>query len=61
MKNIEWNKNSLDLKRGPLSLASTFQKLFERKSSGFSLKIENTDVGIRHTNHVALSIRKCWN
>jgi hypothetical protein len=48
----------MELKRSSLSLVSTIEELLERKSSGFGLEIENTAVGIRHVDHVALSIRK---
>jgi hypothetical protein len=38
------------LKRDPLSLVSTTEELPERKSSGSSLEIEITAVGIRHAD-----------
>jgi hypothetical protein len=31
-----------------------------KKSSGSGLETENTAVGIRHADHMALSIRKRW-
>jgi hypothetical protein len=46
------------LERGPLSLVSTIEELFERKSSGSGLETENTAVGIRRPDHMAPSIRK---
>jgi hypothetical protein len=46
------------LERGPLSLVSTIEELLERNTSGFSLEIEITAVGIRHADHVAPYIRK---
>jgi hypothetical protein len=48
------------LERDPLSLVSTIEELLKRKSSGFSLKTENTAIGIRHTDHVVPFIRKNW-
>jgi hypothetical protein len=49
------------LKRGPLSLVSTIEKLLEWKSSGSGLESrEYKAVGIRHADHVASSIRKSW-
>jgi hypothetical protein len=41
------------LKRGPLSLVSIIEELLKEK-----IAAENTTVGIRHDDHVALSIRK---
>jgi hypothetical protein len=46
--------------RGPLSLVSTTEELLERTSGGFGLEIEITAVGIRHSDHVALSLREIW-
>jgi hypothetical protein len=43
---------------GPLSLVSITEELLGRKSSGSGLETENTAVGIRHADHVTLSIRK---
>jgi hypothetical protein len=48
------------LERGPLSLVSTTEELFERKSSGFGLENENEAVGICRADHVASYIRKIW-
>jgi hypothetical protein len=42
------------LERGPLSLVSTTEELLVRNSSGS----ENTAVGIRHADYVALSIHE---
>jgi hypothetical protein len=50
----------MGLERGPLSLVSTIEELLDRKSSSSSLETENMAVGIRHVDHVALSIRKSW-
>jgi hypothetical protein len=52
--------NFVDLERGPLSLASTTEKLLDRKVASPVKKTENTAVGIRHADHVAPSIRKSW-
>jgi hypothetical protein len=41
------------LERSPLSLVSTTEELLGRNGSGSGLEIENTDVGIRHADHVA--------
>jgi hypothetical protein len=46
------------LERSPLSLVSTIEELFKRKSSGSGLEIKNTAVGIRHADHVTSTIRK---
>jgi hypothetical protein len=40
------------LERGPLSLVSTIEELFTRKSSRSGLKPDNKAVGIRHADHV---------
>jgi hypothetical protein len=48
------------LERGPLSLVSTTEELLNRKVAAPVQKTENTAVGIRHTDHVAPSIRKSW-
>jgi hypothetical protein len=48
------------LEWGPLSLVSTIEELLGRNSSGFGLETNNTAVGIRHSDHVAHSIHKCW-
>jgi hypothetical protein len=39
------------LERGPFSLLGTIEQLLERKSSGFSLETEITDVGISHADN----------
>jgi hypothetical protein len=49
------------LERGPLSLVSTTEELLGRKVATPVYKTENMDVGIRHADHVAPSIRKSWN
>jgi hypothetical protein len=46
--------------RGPLSLLSTTEELLNRKIAAPVYKTDNTAVGIRHADHVALSIRKSW-
>jgi hypothetical protein len=46
--------------RGPLSLVSTTEELFDRKVAAPVLKTENTAGGIRHADHVAPSIRTSW-
>jgi hypothetical protein len=46
----------IDLERGPFSLVSTIEELLERKIAVPVKKTENTAVGIRHAEHVALSI-----
>jgi hypothetical protein len=48
------------LERCPLSLVSITEELLGRNSGGSFKKIENTAVGIRHADHVALSIHKNW-
>jgi hypothetical protein len=52
-------KNEVGLEQGPLSLVSTTE-LLDRKVAAPVYKTENTDVGIRHSDHLALSIRKSW-
>jgi hypothetical protein len=42
----------------PLSLVSTTEELLDRKVAAPVYKTENTEVGIRHADHVAPSIRK---
>jgi hypothetical protein len=42
------------LERGPLSLVSTTEKLLDRKVAAPVYKSDNTAVGIRHADHVAL-------
>jgi hypothetical protein len=51
---------AVGLERGPLSLVSTIEELVERKVAAPVQKSENTAIGIRHADHVAPSIRKCW-
>jgi hypothetical protein len=46
------------LERGPLSLLSTIEELLGKESSVSGLETENMVLGIRHTNHVAPSIRR---
>jgi hypothetical protein len=48
------------LERGPLSLVSTTEELLDKKVAAPVQKSETTAVGIRHADHVALSIRKSW-
>jgi hypothetical protein len=48
------------LERGPLSLVSTTEELLDRKLAVPVYKTENTAVGIRHADYVALSICKSW-
>jgi hypothetical protein len=48
------------LERSQLSLVSTFEELLDRKVAAPVNKTENTAVGIRHADHVTLSIRKSW-
>jgi hypothetical protein len=51
-------KKVVGLERGPLSLVSTTEELLDRKVAAPVYKAENTAVGIRQADHVALSIRK---
>jgi hypothetical protein len=53
-------KQVVGLERGPLSLVSTTVELLDRKVAASVYKTENTAVGIRHADHVALFIRKSW-
>jgi hypothetical protein len=46
------------LERGPLSLVSTLEKIFERNNSGSGLEIENTAVGIRSADNATPSSAK---
>jgi hypothetical protein len=46
------------LERVPLSLVSTTEELLGRKVAAPVYKAENMEVGIRHADHVAPSIRK---
>jgi hypothetical protein len=50
----------MGLEWGPLSLVSTAEELLERKVAAPVQKTENIALGIRHTDHVAPSIRKNW-
>jgi hypothetical protein len=43
------------LEQGPLSLVSTTEELLERKVAAPVKKTQNTAVGIRHADHVALT------
>jgi hypothetical protein len=47
----------MGLERGPVS---TIEELLDRKVAAPVWKTKNTAVGIRHVDHVALSIRKSW-
>jgi hypothetical protein len=53
-------KKGVVLERGPLSLMSTTEELFDSKVAAAVQKTENTAVGIRHADHMALSTRKRW-
>jgi hypothetical protein len=53
-------KKVVGLEWGPLSLVSTTEELLHRKVAAPVQKTENTDVGIRHADHVAPSIRTSW-
>jgi hypothetical protein len=53
-------KKVVGLERGALSLVSTIEELLDKKVAAPVQKIDNTDVGIRHADHVAPSIRKSW-
>jgi hypothetical protein len=53
-------KKVVGLERGPLSLVSTTEELLDRTVAAPVSKTENTAVGIRHTDHMAPSIRKSW-
>jgi hypothetical protein len=53
-------KKVVGLERGPLSLVSTTEELFDRKVAATVYKTENTAVGIRHADHGAPSILKSW-
>jgi hypothetical protein len=48
----------MGLERRPLGLVSTIEELLDRKVAAPVYKTENTDVGIRHADHVAPSIRQ---
>jgi hypothetical protein len=45
------------LERGPLSLVTIIEELFERKSSGSDLENRDTDAGIRHADYKAPSTK----
>jgi hypothetical protein len=53
-------KKVVGLERSPLSLVSTTEELLDRNVAAPVYKTENTAVGIRHSDHVAPSIRKLW-
>jgi hypothetical protein len=53
-------KKVVGLERGALSLVSSTEELLVRKVSAPVKKTETTAVGIRHSDHVAPSIRKSW-
>jgi hypothetical protein len=55
-----YQKKVVGLERGPLSLVSTTEELLDRKVAAPVYKTENTDVEIRHADHVAPFIRKSW-
>jgi hypothetical protein len=48
------------LEWGPLSLVSTTEELLDRKVAAPVQITENMAEGIRHADHVALSIRTSW-
>jgi hypothetical protein len=50
----------VSLERDPLSLVSITEELLERKSSGSGLESREYGLGIRHADHVSLSIHKSW-
>jgi hypothetical protein len=45
----------MGLERGPLSLVSTTEERLDRKVAAPVYKTENTTVGIRHADHVAIT------
>jgi hypothetical protein len=51
-------KKVVGLERGPLRLVITTEEILDRKVAAPVYKTENTAVGIRHVDHVALSIGK---
>jgi hypothetical protein len=53
-----YQRKVVGLDRGPLSFVSTTEELLDRKIEAPVYKTENTDVGIRHADHVAPYIRK---
>jgi hypothetical protein len=53
-------KKVVGLERGPLSLVTTIEELLDIKVAAPVKKTENTVVGIRHADNVALSIRESW-
>jgi hypothetical protein len=50
----------MGLEQGPLSLVSTTEEPHGRNSIGSGLENRVQAVGIRHSDHVAPSIRKGW-
>jgi hypothetical protein len=53
-------KKVVGLERGPISHVSTTEELLDRKVAAPVYKIENTEIGIRHADHVAPYISKSW-
>jgi hypothetical protein len=53
-----YKKKSSGSGTGSTEPRETTEELLERNISGSGLETENTAVGIRHTDHVATSIRK---
>jgi hypothetical protein len=53
-------KTVVGLELGPLSLVSTTEELLDGKVAAPVYKTEKTAAGIRHADHVALSIRTSW-
>jgi hypothetical protein len=53
-------KKAMGLEWGPLSLVSTIEELLDRKVAARVYKTKNTDVGIRHADHVTPSVHKSW-
>jgi hypothetical protein len=51
-------KKVVGLERGPLSLMTTTEELFDRKVAAPVYKTKNTAVGIRQADHVSSSTRK---
>jgi hypothetical protein len=51
-------KKVVGLEWGPLSLVGTTEEILDRKVAAAVYKSENTAVGIRHADHVVLSISK---
>jgi hypothetical protein len=48
-------KKIVGLERGPLSIVNTTEELLDRKVAAPVQKTENTVVGIRHADHVAIT------